>query len=203
MTADTEKICGLVAGDCPNLPSSKKQPVAAAPDLPDIISPIVINGEPHGGKSAACKCFPKDSVLDILIGGLDGPIALKWKSVYDHCSESTGLVPKNLNDWLYSVDLFNKKTAIEEILLGNKKDIPLTESKSRELRGGILYTGCDCEKRNGLQDDCQRTGCHGSPACLTSPPTCPPSQFSNGKHLLKKMKPPKKLGELAFSAMCR
>ncbi|EFA10004.1 uncharacterized protein LOC107398615 [Tribolium castaneum] len=60
-------------------------------------------------------------------------------------------------------------------------------AKSRELRASILYQGCDCEKRNGLQDDCRRTGCHGSPECLTKPePICGPSEFSNGKHLGKK-----------------
>lgn len=59
-------------------------------------------------------------------------------------------------------------------------------SKSRELRASVLYTGCDCEKRNGLQDDCQRSECHGSPQCLTNPPTCGPSEFSNGKHLGRK-----------------
>ncbi|XP_018319150.1 uncharacterized protein LOC108732700 isoform X1 [Agrilus planipennis] len=62
----------------------------------------------------------------------------------------------------------------------------LKPAKSRELRCGILYMGCDCEKRNGLQDDCRRTGCQGSPQCLTRPPTCAPSEFSNGKHLGKK-----------------
>lgn len=62
--------------------------------------------------------------------------------------------------------------------------IRLKQSKSRELRASIMYVGCDCEKRNGLQDDCQRTECHGSPECLTRPyPTCGPSEFCNGKHL--------------------
>ncbi|KAJ8920315.1 hypothetical protein NQ315_011977, partial [Exocentrus adspersus] len=41
--------------------------------------------------------------------------------------------------------------------------IRLKPSTSRELRASILYRGCDCEKRSGLQDDCRRTGCHGSP----------------------------------------
>ncbi|KAF5296651.1 hypothetical protein FQR65_LT10191 [Abscondita terminalis] len=59
--------------------------------------------------------------------------------------------------------------------------------KSRELLGGVLYIGCDCEKRNGLQDECKRRQCQGSPACLTKPPTCCPSQYSNAKHLKKKM----------------
>ncbi|KAJ3643078.1 hypothetical protein Zmor_025814 [Zophobas morio] len=60
-------------------------------------------------------------------------------------------------------------------------------AKSRELRSGILHVGCDCEKRNGLQDDCRRTDCMGSPECLTKPePTCGPSEFCDGKHLYKK-----------------
>lgn len=60
-------------------------------------------------------------------------------------------------------------------------------AKSRELRASIYYMGCDCEKRNGLQDDCRRTGCHGSPECLTKPdPICGPSEFSGSKHLGKK-----------------
>ncbi|XP_069672488.1 uncharacterized protein [Periplaneta americana] len=54
--------------------------------------------------------------------------------------------------------------------------IPLQEVKSRELRGGVLYTGCDCNKRNGLQHDCKRTLCQGRPECLTKPePMCIPS----------------------------
>ncbi|GJQ87347.1 hypothetical protein Trydic_g17393 [Trypoxylus dichotomus] len=68
----------------------------------------------------------------------------------------------------------------------NARMMPLKQSKSRELRGSVMYVGCDCENRNGLQDDCQRTECHGSPECLTVPhPTCGPSQFSHGKHLGK------------------
>ncbi|XP_017771598.1 PREDICTED: uncharacterized protein LOC108558999 [Nicrophorus vespilloides] len=58
-------------------------------------------------------------------------------------------------------------------------------ANSRELRASILYRGCDCEKRNGLQDDCRRTGCHGSPECRMQPPTCAPSEFSNAKHLTR------------------
>jgi hypothetical protein len=69
----------------------------------------------------------------------------------------------------------------------NNRPRRTTRAKSRELRASILYIGCDCEKRNGLQDDCRRTGCHGSPECLTKPePICGPSEFSNGKHLGKK-----------------
>lgn len=59
-------------------------------------------------------------------------------------------------------------------------------SKSCELRSSILYSGCECEKRNGLQDQCPRSECQGSPACLTRPPTCGPSEFAGGKHLTKK-----------------
>ncbi|KAL3269592.1 hypothetical protein HHI36_008656 [Cryptolaemus montrouzieri] len=64
----------------------------------------------------------------------------------------------------------------------------LGESKSRELRAGTLYVGCDCERKNGLQDNCLRTGCQGSPECLKSPPMCLPSKYCNGKHLVKKMR---------------
>uniref|UniRef100_A0A1B6CBS9 Uncharacterized protein n=1 Tax=Clastoptera arizonana TaxID=38151 RepID=A0A1B6CBS9_9HEMI len=47
---------------------------------------------------------------------------------------------------------------------------------SRELLGGDLKIGCDCTKRNGLQDDCQRLQCRGQPACLEKPdPYCFPS----------------------------
>lgn len=63
-------------------------------------------------------------------------------------------------------------------------------SKSRELRASILYTTCDCIKRNGLQDDCPRTECHGAPCCLTLPdPMCGPAEAARtfmeskfGKH---------------------
>ncbi|EEZ99965.1 keratin-associated protein 10-8 [Tribolium castaneum] len=62
-----------------------------------------------------------------------------------------------------------------------------SRSKSRELRASILHVGCDCEKRNGLQDDCPRSECQGAPECLTKPdPTCGPSEFANGKHLGRK-----------------
>ncbi|XP_063236327.1 sperm mitochondrial-associated cysteine-rich protein-like [Bacillus rossius redtenbacheri] len=48
--------------------------------------------------------------------------------------------------------------------------------KSRELIGGILYTQCECPRRNGLQDSCPRTGC-GIPACTTLPlPCCCPGR---------------------------
>ncbi|XP_023025851.1 uncharacterized protein [Leptinotarsa decemlineata] len=75
----------------------------------------------------------------------------------------------------------------EETSTSDKEVHRVRQSKSRELRASILYTGCDCEKRDGLQDDCQRTGCHGSPECLTNPPTCGPSEFCNAKHLGRKL----------------
>ena len=50
------------------------------------------------------------------------------------------------------------------------------EVKSRELVGGFLYSGCDCNRRNGLQHDCKRMLCRGRPECLTKPePMCIPS----------------------------
>lgn len=76
----------------------------------------------------------------------------------------------------------NKKKKENEV-------IRLKQSKSRELRASKLYIGCFCEKRDGLQDDCPRTECHGKPECLTQPyPTCGPSEFCDGKHLYKKLR---------------
>lgn len=50
--------------------------------------------------------------------------------------------------------------------------------KSRELRGGVLYTKCDCVKRNGLQHDCPRSMCQGQSCCMTKPyPGCCPSKY--------------------------
>ncbi|XP_046663464.1 uncharacterized protein LOC124356325 [Homalodisca vitripennis] len=47
---------------------------------------------------------------------------------------------------------------------------------SVELRCGVLYSGCQCTKRNGLQQDCPRSECQGRPSCLDYPaPTCVPS----------------------------
>ncbi|XP_060520263.1 keratin-associated protein 10-7-like isoform X2 [Cylas formicarius] len=61
-----------------------------------------------------------------------------------------------------------------------------TRSKSRELRASVLHVGCECEKHNGLQDNCPRSECHGNPECLTKPePTCGPSTFAGMKHLGK------------------
>jgi hypothetical protein len=52
---------------------------------------------------------------------------------------------------------------------------PQTTYKDQELRGGVFHSGCDCSKRNGLQDDCQRIECQGRPECLTDPPMCIPA----------------------------
>lgn len=42
-----------------------------------------------------------------------------------------------------------------------------------ELRMGKVYQGCDCWRRNGLQDDCKRWDCDGRPECMIK--ACPPS----------------------------
>ncbi|XP_044754593.1 uncharacterized protein LOC123313684 [Coccinella septempunctata] len=55
--------------------------------------------------------------------------------------------------------------------------------QSRELRGGLMYRGCDCDKTNGLQDRCLRFCCLRNPKCKTRPATCYLSRFSGGKHL--------------------
>ncbi|XP_065356926.1 sperm mitochondrial-associated cysteine-rich protein-like isoform X2 [Calliphora vicina] len=50
--------------------------------------------------------------------------------------------------------------------------------RSRELRCGIMYTTCDCIKRNGLQDKCPRALCQGRSACMCFPtPGCCPASF--------------------------
>lgn len=48
--------------------------------------------------------------------------------------------------------------------------------KSRELRSSIMYTSCECIRRNGLQDSCPRSQCQGKCACMCLPnPSCCPS----------------------------
>ena len=65
-----------------------------------------------------------------------------------------------------------------------EKENQLKRTKSRELRGGIMYYSCHCIKRNGLQHDCRRTGCGGEPACLVLPdPLCAPSQLARARGL--------------------
>lgn len=60
---------------------------------------------------------------------------------------------------------------------------PLRNSKSRELRGGMLYTDCFCLRRNGLQYDCRRSGCQSSPLCEIQPvPLCGPAKIACAKH---------------------
>jgi hypothetical protein len=53
--------------------------------------------------------------------------------------------------------------------------VPFKRVKSHELKGGVLYSKCDCTKRNGLQSDCGRFLCMGRPECVTNPPMCLPS----------------------------
>lgn len=60
---------------------------------------------------------------------------------------------------------------------------PLRNCQSRELRGGILYTDCNCLRRNGLQYDCRRSGCQTSPLCQVFPtPLCGPAIEACIKH---------------------
>lgn len=66
----------------------------------------------------------------------------------------------------------------------DEKENQLKRTKSRELRGGVMYYSCHCIKRNGLQHDCRRTGCGGEPACLHLPdPLCAPSQLARARGL--------------------
>ncbi|CAF4791152.1 unnamed protein product [Pieris macdunnoughi] len=67
--------------------------------------------------------------------------------------------------------------------MGRKMCAPLKACKSRELRGGILYTDCYCLRRNGLQYDCRRSGCQSSKLCQTLPaPLCGPANTACIKH---------------------
>lgn len=61
--------------------------------------------------------------------------------------------------------------------------LPLQIVKSRELRGGVLYTDCQCLRRNGLQLDCRRTGCQNEAPCEALPgPLCEPARVAGIKH---------------------
>lgn len=65
----------------------------------------------------------------------------------------------------------------------NKCCPPLKSCKSRELKGGILYTDCFCLRRNGLQYDCRRSGCQNSLLCERLPaPLCGPANVACIKH---------------------
>ncbi|KAK9886120.1 hypothetical protein WA026_014906 [Henosepilachna vigintioctopunctata] len=77
---------------------------------------------------------------------------------------------------------FSDTTITRKNVLGKS----LRCSKSVELRGGILYRGCDCDKRNGLQDRCLRYCCINNPKCKLNPAKCHCSKFSCGKHLSKR-----------------
>ncbi|XP_057672435.1 uncharacterized protein LOC130903981 isoform X1 [Diorhabda carinulata] len=65
--------------------------------------------------------------------------------------------------------------------------IVVNTSKSRELRSSILYVGCQCERRNGLQDECPRFECQGSPVCLLPSPQCGPGTHAREKQLEKRI----------------
>lgn len=69
--------------------------------------------------------------------------------------------------------------------------------KSRELRGGVLYTDCNCLRRNGLQYDCRRSGCKTSPLCQALPaPLYEPSRVACISHCTNPHAD-------SFSAICR
>ncbi|XP_044754592.1 keratin-associated protein 9-1-like [Coccinella septempunctata] len=71
----------------------------------------------------------------------------------------------------------------DSCLVTRNRGKALSCSKSVELRGGKLYRGCDCDKKNGLQDRCLRYCCINNPKCRTQPASCHCSKFSCGKHL--------------------
>ncbi|GAB0091137.1 hypothetical protein DMENIID0001_059460 [Sergentomyia squamirostris] len=59
----------------------------------------------------------------------------------------------------------------------------LKRKASWELRNSVLYTNCDCSKRNGLQDDCRMSMCQGKKDCLTCPePDCLPAKHQRARN---------------------
>ncbi|CAH1168231.1 unnamed protein product [Phyllotreta striolata] len=64
--------------------------------------------------------------------------------------------------------LENCKSSKSDIYCGEKKAV------DTELRASH-FIKCTCKKRYGLQDLCDRTGCHGSAQCACNPPCCQPS----------------------------
>ncbi|KAL3270094.1 hypothetical protein HHI36_009152 [Cryptolaemus montrouzieri] len=71
--------------------------------------------------------------------------------------------------------------------------VPARCIQSREIRGGIMHHGCDCNKTNGLQDRCERFCCIGNPKCRHTPANCYLSRFSGGNHLSNSGYSPKML----------
>ncbi|CAH1115624.1 unnamed protein product [Psylliodes chrysocephalus] len=60
---------------------------------------------------------------------------------------------------------------------GSQSVCCLQRLSETELRGGN-FVKCVCKKHYGLQDLCERTGCQGSPYCVSNPPCCGPSYFT-------------------------
>lgn len=76
----------------------------------------------------------------------------------------------NETEYVFSISIHNSS-------LFESHQVPYPRpAASVELRCGVLYSGCQCVKRDGLQQDCPRSECQGRPACLAYPaPTCVPS----------------------------
>lgn len=163
--------CGVKPGDCPNLHKQQK-------DIRSLSRSPEEGSKVYKGKCPFLRSIEETDLFPMECIGFDnGMICIK--------PIQFSLTGAESDQHVHSTDLGKKEKKSDK----KNEGIDLKESKSRELRAGILYAGCDCEKRNGLQDQCPRSQCQGSPQCLTIPPTCPPSQFSNGKHLMKKMQP--------------
>jgi hypothetical protein len=83
-------------------------------------------------------------------------------------------VPHKLND-RYVNNYGDGLQRVQKDPVGQIPQKPVRWVKRLDRGGEGLYTNCDCRRRNGLQDDCRLTLCHGRPQCLTDPPTCLPS----------------------------
>ncbi|XP_075213610.1 uncharacterized protein LOC142319821 [Lycorma delicatula] len=70
----------------------------------------------------------------------------------------------------------------------------------KELIGGQLILRCDCGKRNGLQDECRRWNCRGSPKCRITPfPECDPFKGLPSDKSIPAYKPSKEFYTTIFA----
>ncbi|XP_043475623.1 uncharacterized protein LOC122507129 [Leptopilina heterotoma] len=92
----------------------------------------------------------------------------------------------NQNKELKNLKRIETKEKVKKKKKGKKnvdEEEDLCSFMNPEMRGGVLYTKCDCLIRNGLQDDCPLTLCQGQPDCLIKPwPLCPPGKYYRNRH---------------------
>ena len=88
------------------------------------------------------------------------PEKCKAKEEKSSCPEKPKCTANQIN--VQVVQLVNAKDHNTKPSKINHNHHGVKPCKSRELVGSVLYTDCDCYKRNGLQDSCPRKGCGGT-----------------------------------------